>query len=114
MVMPADVKVSVLEYAKALPWHRRRRWRRGMGVVLLAGLALAGWQWRKPSWPWAHKMQYYQWQCLHYSQPASQIVAREGDQAVINALAATDPDYVVGFDNWQGFVVASKSMCRSI
>jgi hypothetical protein len=93
--MPIHRDIPVLQYAKALPWHRQRRWRRVMLGTFVCILALVSWRWGKPVWRWG-QVQYYQRLCLRYSRPADQIVALEGgDPDEIIAVAAKDPHYVI-------------------
>jgi hypothetical protein len=53
--------------------HRRRRFRLGLLVVVLLGLAVAGWRWGPAGWKHAQLL-YWQRQCLAYAAPGEQVV----------------------------------------
>lgn len=62
-----------LNYAPALPWHRRRRFRRLLlgGVVLI--LAGCGYWFRQPLWL-EMQVRYWAWACEHRHAPADQVI----------------------------------------
>jgi len=76
-----------LDYAPGAPIRRRRRVRRVMGLLLLAGLVLAGWWFHAPVWQRV-KLLYYQRQCLNYSAPPERVVYDE-DNGTVSPLIGT-------------------------
>ena len=66
-------EVNALAYAPPPRWHRRRRFRRAVGVVLLLAAGAAAWRYGKSAWT-RGRLLYYQRQCLAYTAPPDQVV----------------------------------------
>src|SRR5437660_11562427 len=82
-----------LDYAQSLPWHRRRRWRRVLALMIC--LAVAGGCWWKWSWLRAKgKLHYLERACMNFSTPDGH-VALEHDSLEAKRLIAQGGGYIV-------------------
>lgn len=100
-----------LDYAPGAPIRRRRRrWRRVMGLLLLAGLVFAAWWFHKPVWEQA-KLLYYQRQCLNYTAPPEQVVYDE-NYGTVSPLIGT-----AGYQalpRWQNYNMRSRKLLGTV
>ena len=89
--MPSP-STPLLTYAPPPPWHRRRRFRRGIWLAAIGIAGLLVWHWRVPL---IHRGQliYWQWQCSNYTAPADRIVSFEGEPESAYRLASTNQGY---------------------
>ena len=62
-----------IDYAPAVPWHHRRRWRRVAAAALLIASLVAGMKYCPPAWRRC-KVLYWQRQCMAYAVPSDQVV----------------------------------------
>jgi hypothetical protein len=99
-----------LDYAPLPPWHRRRRLRRWIILVLLAAALMPALWYRQPLWRRANLL-YYGWQCGRYTAPADQLIFST-DPADLARLGS-DPRYAIArrFNDTTFCLVASPPKC---